>query len=194
MASHTATWARLPVSYAGQLEYRDPNGIDLLVIHCTELPDLEMARSFAERIHYPASGTGNCGHYYIDRDGAVEQWVPEDRIAHHVRGYNARSIGIELVNLGRYPDWLASRQAMDEPYPQPQLAALAALLTALAEGLPGLRWIAGHEDLDQQEVPASDAPGQSVRRKRDPGPLFPWPEILVNTSLQRLQQEGKAQT
>jgi len=182
------------VSYAGRLQHRDLDAIDLLVIHCTELPDLAMARSFAERIHYPESGTGNCGHYTIDRDGSIEQWVPDDRIAHHVRGYNARSIGIELVNLGRYPDWLSSRQVMNEPYPQAQLTALLALLAALARKLPGLRWIAGHEDLDQEEVPASDRPGQTVRRKRDPGPLFPWSELMPGTSLQRLYEKGKEQT
>src|SRR5437868_3329890 len=106
------------LSYAEKLEPRDRAEIDLVVIHCTELPDLVTAREYGERIVHATSMTGNSGHWYIDRDGALARWVPEDRVAHHVRGYNARSIGIELVNLGRFPDWLDSRkQTMTEPYP-----------------------------------------------------------------------------
>ena len=34
--------------------------------------------------------------------------------------------------------------------------------------------------------PASDDPSKQVRRKRDPGPLFPWDHVLANVPLQRL--------
>ena len=91
-----------PLPYAGRLELRATDAIDLAVIHCTELPDLDTAREYGERVLYP-SGTGNSGHYYIDRDGTVLRYVPEARIAHHVRGHNPRAIGIELVNRGRWP-------------------------------------------------------------------------------------------
>src|SRR5690349_2752205 len=115
-----------PLPYADRLAPRAPADIDLVVVHCTELPDLAMAREYGERVHYDA-GTGNSGHLYIDRDGRVERWVPYDRVAHHCRGYNPRSIGIELVNTGRWPDWFDSRrQAMTEPYPEAQIDALIA--------------------------------------------------------------------
>ena len=91
--------------YAHRLVSRPTDSIDLVVIHCTELPDLATAREYGQYIHYPDSGTGNSGHFYIERNGNVEQWVPLDRVAHHVRNYNERSIGIELVNTGRFPDW-----------------------------------------------------------------------------------------
>ncbi|MCK5307450.1 MAG: N-acetylmuramoyl-L-alanine amidase, partial [Zetaproteobacteria bacterium] len=97
-----------PLSYTRRLENRDTNSIKLVVIHCTELPDLAMARVWGEKEIHPESHTGNSGHFYIDRDGSVEQWVPLDRIAHHVRGHNPLSIGIELINNGRYPDWFHS--------------------------------------------------------------------------------------
>ena len=71
-----------------------------MVIHATELPDMETAREYGERIHHDESRTGNSGHFYIDRDGRIEQWVPLDRVAHHVRGHNRDSVGIELVNGG----------------------------------------------------------------------------------------------
>ncbi len=179
--------ASRPLPYVERLQRRDPSDIELAVIHATELPDLATAREFGERIHYPASGTGNSGHFYIDRDGAMEQWVPVERMAHHVADLNARSIGIELVNLGRYPDWHDSRhQAWQEACPEAQLAALIALLNELETRLPGLKNIAGHDQLDTRWIEASDDPGKSVRRKLDPGPDFPWPRLLEAINLKQL--------
>jgi len=172
--------------YVPHLAPRPLDAIDLVVIHCTELPDLATARAYGEQVLYPDSGTGNSGHWYLDRDGRIIEYVPPERIAHHVRGHNPRSVGIELVNRGRWPDWLDSRrQTPDEAYPSAQIAALRALLQHLETALPGLRQIAGHEDLDTERVPASDNPTLFVRRKRDPGPLFPWGEVLRGMGLKR---------
>lgn len=175
-----------PLPYAGRLDARDLASIDGVVIHCTELPDLDEARSYGERVHYARSGTGNSGHFYIDRDGRMEQWVPLERVAHHVRDHNATTIGIELVNRGRFPHWLRSdHQAMQERYTAEQVNALISLLNQLQRTLPGLARIAGHEDLDQAQVPAEDDPSVRVFRKRDPGPHFPWARILDATGLLR---------
>ena len=182
-----------PLPYEARLELRPLPPVDLVVIHCTELPDLATAREYGERMLYEpradgGGGTGNSGHFYIDRDGSVHRYVALERVAHHTRGYNARSIGIELVNTGRYPDWLDSRrQAMDEPYTEAQTDALAALLLQLVAEVPSLRLIAGHEDLDTTLVEASDDPGVRVSRKRDPGPLFPWSRVLATVPLGRLR-------
>ena len=176
-----------PLPYEARLGERSAGEVDLVVVHCTELPDLAMAREYGERVLHE-SGTGNSGHYYIDRDGSVHLFVRPNRIAHHTRGYNPRSIGIELVNTGRYPDWFDSRrQAMDEPYTPAQVRALVALLASLRQELPALRWIAGHENLDTGRVAASDDPTRQVARKRDPGPQFPWDEVIAGTRLERLR-------
>lgn len=178
---------RDPLPYLGALARREPASIDTVVIHCTELPDMATARDYGERVLYP-SGAGNSGHYYIDRDGSTVEYVPVERVAHHTRGWNPRSVGVELVNTGRFPDWLDSRhQAMDEPYTEAQITALVALLGQLKARLPALRQIAGHEDLDTDEVDASDDPSLKVRRKRDPGPLFPWDAVLAAVPLQRIR-------
>ena len=172
------------LSYSQRLEPRTKVDIDRVVIHCTELPDLATARTYGHRIHHADSRTGNSGHFYIDRAGRIEQWVSIDRIAHHTRGYNATSIGIELINLGRFPDWFDSRnQQMTEPYPAVQIEALINLLNWLCEQLPSLRLISGHEQLDTELVPASDNPDVQVHRKKDPGPMFPWSAVLAAVAL-----------
>ncbi len=171
--------------YCDALELRELEAVTLVVIHCTELPDLAAARLEGELARYP-SGTGNSGHYYVDRDSSVQEYVPVTRVAHHTRGFNPQSIGVELVNAGRYPDWFASRhQDMSEAYSAGQVDALIALLDDLRERCPKLVEIAGHEDLDRTEVPASDDPTVLVRRKRDPGPLFPWARVLDACGLER---------
>ena len=161
--------------------------IDTVVIHCTELPDLKMAREYGERLMHAESQTGNSGHFYIDRDGQIEQWVPLERAAHHVKDHNFNTIGIELVNLGRYPDWYHSQhQQMTEGYAKEQITALINLINYLQEKLPNLRWVTGHEDIDTAMLPASDKPKHLIRRKLDPGIQFPWEALLTNVMLARL--------
>jgi len=175
--------------YVERLDRRDPAAVERIVIHATELPDRTTARQYGERIHYASSRTGNSGHFYIDRDGTVERWVPIDRIAHHVAGHNAATIGIELIHIGRYPDWLDSRsQAWDTAYPDAQIEALIALIRALRAELPGLRDLAGHDQLDRRREPASDDEGRTVRRKLDPGPTFPWDRVVDGGGLPRLAE------
>jgi N-acetylmuramoyl-L-alanine amidase len=180
----------LPLAYVNALPERSPDTVELVVIHCTELPDMTMAREYAEKAVH-ASGTGNCGHYYIDRDGTITCFVPGVRVANHVRGHNPYSIGIELVNLGRYPDWWDSRhQQMSEPYPPAQIKALRELLDYLRDEFPNLRKIAGHEDLDTEMMPASDDPSLQVRRKLDPGVMFPWSEVMQDNELTRIGESN----
>ena len=176
--------------YVSRLESRPYESLDLVVIHCTELPDLATAREYGQRIHYPETGTGNSGHFYIEQNGRIEQWVPPDRVAHHVRGFNERSVGIELENTGRYPNWLDSnRQVMTDVYPLSQINSLVILLHKLCAELPELRWIAGHESLDTSQVRASNDPELLVYRKKDPGPLFPWSKLLAAIDLQVLTMD-----
>lgn len=97
-------------------------------------------------------------HYLIARDGRIYYLVDEKLRAWHAgdsywggnRDLNSSSIGVELDNTG------------SEPYPEPQIAALIALLADLKARwkIPAANFL-GHGDI---------APG----RKVDPGVLFPW--------------------
>lgn len=162
------------VSWNSELRKRDLGEIDMVVLHCTEEPDLAAARRLADE-----TTEGIAGHIYIDRDGKIEQWVDSDRICSHTYGYNERSIGIEIVNLGRYPDHFRSdNQQMTEPFTEGQENSLRKLLVRLVEELPNLNTMARHSDLDKRLRPASDNPSIQVRRRLDPGPMFPWGEFL----------------
>lgn len=136
---------------------RDGAAPDMVVLHYTGMAD---AAGALERLAAPGSGVS--AHYVVDLDGGVTRMVPEDLRAWHagvarwgkVEDVNSRSIGIELVNPGHelgYP-----------PFPEPQMAALEALLADILgrHPIPAER-VVGH---------ACVAPG----RKRDPGEKLDW--------------------
>lgn len=182
---HIHDW---PLPYETRLDKRPLNSIDLIVIHCTELPDMKTAREFGERVRYPKSRTGNSGHYYIDTDGTVYRFVANNRIANHTFGYNPRSIGIEISNIGRYPHWNDSRyQQFHVAYTKAQIDSLLSLLRQLKHDLPNLKYIAGHEDLDRRVQPADDDPNIMLPRRQDPGPLFPWSQLVPASGLTRFE-------
>jgi N-acetylmuramoyl-L-alanine amidase len=171
------------LNYNHKLDKRKISKIEMIVIHCTELPDIPSARVYGEKIHYD-SGTGNSGHYYISKQGEIQQWIENDRVAHHVRGHNPNSIGIELDNLGRFPNWhTTNAQIMYDPYPQVQIDALVELLNQLKKEIPTLKYITGHEDLDTRLIKSENNPEIYIRRKMDPGKMFPWAEIMQKITL-----------
>jgi len=130
---------------------------DMIVLHYTGMIDAESA---LDRLRDPAAEVS--AHYMICTDGRTIRMVADEMRAWHagvsrwgpVEDVNSRSIGVELVNPGHdlgYP-----------PFPEPQMAALEALLADLIErhGIAPER-VLGH---------ACIAPG----RKRDPGEKFDW--------------------
>ncbi len=148
-----------------------PDGadIELLVVHAISLPPGEFGGTcvaglftncldpaghpyFRDIAHLRVSA-----HFFIDRAGALHQFVPCAKRAWHAgpsswRGRercNDFSIGIELEGCD------------DLPFEDTQYQALAALTRALRARYP-IADIVGHSDI---------APG----RKTDPGPFFDWP-------------------
>jgi N-acetylmuramoyl-L-alanine amidase len=160
------------VSWWRSLPERSAAQVTAVVLHATETPDLAAAWELAEH------GPRVCGHIYVDRDGSVHRFVPLDRVASHVRGYNTPSIGIELVNRGRHPRHFDSRsQTPEERFTAEQIKALKRVLRGLLGDFSRLGELVRHSDLDQERVPATDDGSRLVRRRIDPGPLFPWAEV-----------------
>ena len=131
---------------------------ELVVIHYTGMADGPSARA---RLCDPLAEVS--AHWLIHEDGQTEALVPEDLRAWHAGAgawqgradVNSRSIGIELVNPG------------DRPFPEPQMAALEALLARImARWGIGPAGVIGHSDM---------APD----RKIDPGPRFDWHRLAL---------------
>lgn len=172
--------------YWAKLNARTTEELNMIVIHATELTDMAEAREYGERVLYEESGTGASGHYYIDRDGSIQQYVPDNRIAHHTSGWNSKTLSVELINLGRYPNWYHSdHQVMQEPYTEAQIEALIALTNRLTSEYPSIKYTQGHEDLDTRMIAAENDPNKQVPRKMDPGKHFPWDRYLAGTGLRK---------
>ncbi|HEY0275164.1 MAG TPA: N-acetylmuramoyl-L-alanine amidase, partial [Paenirhodobacter sp.] len=126
---------------------------ELIVLHYTGMTSCAAAR---DRLCDPAAEVS--AHWLIAEDGRAEALVAEESRAWHAgagswqgRGdVNSRSIGIEIANPG------------NRPFPEPQMAALEALLRAILHrwGIPPEAVIA-HSDM-------------APERKIDPGPRFDW--------------------
>lgn len=121
------------LSYNNLLKDRDLSSIDIITFHCTELPTLADARKEGEKmILGRKEKCGNSGHYYIDRDGQIYRFIEDNRIAYHVISHNDHSIGIEIVNTGRYPDWYSTKnQIPTEEYTKAQIDSTVELLAFL---------------------------------------------------------------
>ncbi len=65
--------------------------IDMIVLHTTESTGISALNAFLN------PGNNVSSHYLIIEDGAVYSFVREENTALHCRGYNKRSIGIELA-------------------------------------------------------------------------------------------------
>ena len=151
---------------------RRPHGeVSLLVIHNISLPPGEFGGDAVQQLFlnrldpkaHPAfaelEGLRVSAHLFIDRNGALTQFVPCAARAWHAGrsryagrpNCNDFAIGIELEGTD------------DAPYEAAQYLTAAAVIAALLRAYPTLcaTRIVGHSDI---------APG----RKTDPGPSFDW--------------------
>lgn len=115
--------------------------INLIVVHCSATPANRDIGAAEIRAMHHRQGWSDIGyHHVIRRDGRVEAGRPEAVAGAHVKGHNARSIGVCLVG-GVKPDMTAETN-----FTAAQYDALEALLRQLAARYPSAR-ICGHRDL-----------------------------------------------
>jgi hypothetical protein len=141
----------------------------MVVIHWTGTRSLEAAwATFAPvrlvgRPDLAWAGEVNVSaHFLVDRDGAIVQGMPADRVARHAIGLNHLAIGIE--NVGGLPGL---------PLTAAQVAADAALVRWLAQTWPITHLIGHHEYRALEGTPLFQEADSAYRnRKADPGPEF----------------------
>lgn len=167
-------WREGRYRFAGQLA--SPNcgprpsqaEIDLIVLHCISLPPGqyggdEVQRLFTNQLDWNAhpyfkriEGMEVSSHFYIRRQGELQQFVSCDQRAWHAgassylgrSNCNDNSIGIELEGVD------------NAPFDERQYETLVSLCAALLQRYP-ITQVVGHEHI---------APG----RKTDPGSGFDW--------------------
>jgi len=108
-------------------------------------------------------------HYFIDRGGKVYQLVPEAETANHAKGYNTRSIGVELAGIA--DEFVKEAQKAgasdsDLAYTDAQYTALSGLLADIKSRHSAVRAIR-HSDIYEK-----DNKGEYKARKSDPGSKF----------------------
>lgn len=129
-------------------------------------------------------------HYIIERDGTIRCYIPEDRVAWHAgkgtwggeekytNAMNQYAIGIEMVAMGSKNDMKAyltgeEYDALDQSlmgYTDAQYEALRALVSDLC-----LRY---DIPLDRDHIIGHQ---EYATKKRDPGELFDWSQIVPET-------------
>jgi N-acetylmuramoyl-L-alanine amidase len=149
-------------------ERRDGATASLIVLHYTGMASVDAA---IRRLTTPPSKV-SC-HYVISLEGTITQLVPEALRSWHAgvshwRGIddvNSHSLGIEIQNRGYVAGF--------PPFPDAQIEAVIALCSNICDrtGIPRSEVI-GHSDI-------------APRRKRDPGPRFPWGRLYQEAGLGR---------
>jgi N-acetylmuramoyl-L-alanine amidase len=133
--------------------------VDTLVLHYTAL-DLEASLRV---LRY----RGVSAHYVLGEDGTAYKILNNDEVAWHAgvsmwrgkKDVNARSIGIEIVNL----------DGNVHAYPKVQMDALVTLCQKIIAENPRImpQNVVGHSDV-------------APKRKVDPGKKFPWKALADN--------------
>jgi len=131
--------------------------IDRIVLHHTEGDDFKSA-------YDTMNINGFSVHYMIDKGGEIYYMVDETREAYHAGNneYNARSIGIEIVNSGKE----------SSPYTDMQYTAIKSLIGDIAKRWASIKidneHVIGHFEIKDKEGKC---------RKWDPSPNFDWLKI-----------------
>ncbi len=110
-------------------------------------------------------------HYIIDRDGTIYYLVDERKMALHAKGWNVRSIGIEIVNTG-----YANMEYTDAQY-----GSIKSLINDIASRWPSI-------NTDNEHIIAHY---EISTDKWDPSPNFEWAKIGLPQHITLSTERGK---
>lgn len=139
--------------------------IEHIVIHYSATyPDQDITAAVIDRWHKDRNWAGIGYHWFIRRDGTLEQGRPENRQGAHVGGQNSRKIGI------CYAGGLDRKTGPNAGVWNPTLEqeeTMASVVRRLK-----LRWpeakVVGHRDLAATQCPGGDAAAWWARMEARP--------------------------
>ncbi|MBL0935500.1 MAG: N-acetylmuramoyl-L-alanine amidase [Rhizobiaceae bacterium] len=140
-----------------------------IVIHYSATyGDLEMTRADIDKMHKERGWKGIGYHWFIRRDGTVEEGRPESQVGAHVGGQNAGKIGICWA--GGLERATGPNKGVDNRTPA-QTEALVHLIRACLKRYPGAK-VVGHRDLAATQCPGFDVPvwWAKVQKVKQPTP------------------------
>lgn len=146
--------------------------LQFVVLHYTNMASFDGALDLLTGRKIDINGRVSA-HYAISQKGDIYRLVDESKRAWHagagryrgVTDMNSASIGIELDNEG---DEYFRRHGVWQPYTKELMDSLVFLLRDVGQRYPHVclkKDVLGHQYL-------------APRRKMDPGPHFPWSELM----------------
>lgn len=135
---------------------------DMIIVHCmAEYVGDKFAPDFLESIKLSA-------HALVVPDGTVIRCREDNQGAHHAKGFNATSLGVEFLVPG-YHDYASFLEAIKEPW------VVGAQYEAGVELVKD--WAQTYDIPREKVLRHSDV---SPERKVDPGKGFPWEAFLAD--------------
>lgn len=128
--------------------------INTIVIHCSATPEAMTYPLESLRADHKKRGFVDVGyHYYIRKDGTVQEGRPLNQIGAHAKGYNTGSIGI------CYEGGLDANRKPKDTRTEAQKKSMLVLLKATLKLYPSITRICGHRDLPKvaKDCPCFDA-------------------------------------
>ena len=128
--------------------------INTIVIHCSATPEAMTYPLESLRADHKKRGFVDVGyHYYIRKDGTVQEGRPLNQIGAHAKGYNTGSIGI------CYEGGLDANRKPKDTRTEAQKKSMLVLLKSTLKLYPSITRICGHRDLPKvaKDCPCFDA-------------------------------------
>lgn len=126
--------------------------IDEIIIHCSATPEGRDVTAKDIDGWHRQQGFDCIGYHFVVRlDGRIEFGRPLEKAGAHVKGHNARSIGVVYIGgidrNGQYADTRTPEQ----------VGSLRILLSFLVRVFPSIKAIHGHRDYAAKACPCFDA-------------------------------------